>query len=165
MPPAPGACPHRGAALAVSRAGAFWALGVDGQWPRNGEVDVVEHANLRDTVAGTLHFASAAGQHQQLPAEPHNMFGVGAPSGAFNSYRVELGCDYVRWLVNGRGVQQVNRSQVNGGTLWPFDRPLYLLLNQAVGGTFPGYDVDTAGGDMLVDYVRVQALAPYPHRA
>jgi beta-glucanase (GH16 family) len=43
------------------------------------------------------------------------------------------------------------------GTTWVFDHPFFLLLNVAVGGSWPG-DPDastTFPQDMVVDYVRV----------
>lgn len=154
--------------------GAFWALGASGQpWPACGELDVVEHVNTDASVFGTLHFAATDGSHRQLPLEPANRLSVsggggggGGPTGSFHTYRVEVGCDAVTWLVDGVPAQRVTRDAVagaaGGGQPWPYDKRMYLLLNLAVGGTLPGADVDPSGGDMLVDWVRVWQLPAHP---
>lgn len=74
------------------------------------------------------------------------------PAGTWNSYRVDWGCDSITWLVNGKQVWRLSKSQID---VWTFNQPFYLLLNLAVGGNWPGNTVDTSGGDMLVDYVKV----------
>jgi len=130
---------------------AFWALGVSGRWPACGEIDVMEHVNRADNVIGTIHFANPSGGHQQLPAKN----GIGLPSPfitGWNVYRVDWSCNAISWFVNNEKKIEVPKDQVN---VWSFDQPFFLLLNMAVGGNLPGFDVDKSGGEMLVDYVKV----------
>jgi hypothetical protein len=65
---------------------------------------------------------------------------------------MDWGCDFLAWFVNGQQIWRLNKSEINA---WAFNQPFYLLLNLAVGGNWPGNTVDTSGGDLLVDYVRV----------
>ncbi|MFC4995794.1 hypothetical protein [Rubritalea tangerina] len=37
------------------RGPALWMLGEKGQWPNNGEIDLMEHLNFDDKVYQTLH--------------------------------------------------------------------------------------------------------------
>eukprot|EP00775_Hariotina_reticulata_P001386 gene1386-1726_t len=130
---------------------AFWSLGVTGSWPSCGEIDIMEHINENNQVLGTIHYANPSGGHQQLP----NNNVIPLPPGAnkdWNVYRVDWSCDSISYFVNNEKKYVIPKSQVN---VWSFDQPFFLLLNMAVGGNLPGFDVDTAGGEMLVDYVKV----------
>ncbi len=56
------------------------------------------------------------------------------------------------------GVAYADRTpqSLAGGQKWEFNQPFYLLLNLAVGGTWPGSDAATQfPATMLVDWVRV----------
>jgi beta-glucanase (GH16 family) len=71
-------------------------------------------------------------------------------------YRVDWSCDSIAWFLNGEEKQRLNKAQVSNWAA-TFTRPFYLILNVAVGGNLPGNNVDPAGGEMLVDWVRVTA--------
>jgi len=52
-------------------------------------------------------------------------------------------------------------NEGTGEAVWPFDQPLYLILNAAIGGTWGGqYGVDDTifPQEYLIDYVRVYEL-------
>lgn len=168
------------------------------------QLDVFEHINLDTSYFGTVHFANAQGGHAQLPGA--NRVQLGSPTG-WNRYRLDYGCNAIRWFLNDVLVLSVTKGQVRcwarppaacrgagklalmrgsvrarsqlvhacmcvhacvrpcmcgrlhlsqvGAAQWPFDEPFYVILNLAVGGYLPGFSVDTAGGDMLVDWVKV----------
>jgi beta-glucanase (GH16 family) len=42
-------------------------------------------------------------------------------------------------------------------TIWPFDKPFYLILNLAVGGYFGGFEVDDTifPQEFIIDYIKV----------
>jgi beta-glucanase (GH16 family) len=52
-------------------------------------------------------------------------------------------------------------QQTSPGAIWEFDQPFFLLLNVAVGGTFPGAPdaTTTFPQTMKVDWVRVYERA------
>jgi beta-glucanase (GH16 family) len=51
----------------------------------------------------------------------------------------------------------VNKSQVQGFGNWVFDHPMFVILNVAVGGNWPGNPTGSSvfPQRMYVDYIRV----------
>lgn len=140
---------------------AFWMLGADidtAGWPRCGEIDVMENIGREPaTVHGTLHGPSYSGGA-----------GVGGafslPAGqrfadAFHDFAVEWDREpaAMRWYVDGRLYQTRTPADLPAGARWVFDHPFFLLLNVAVGGSWPGNPDATTElpQTMKVDYVRV----------
>jgi beta-glucanase (GH16 family) len=135
---------------------AFWLLGANEKkvgWPRCGEIDIMENIGREPNVIhGTLHgqgYSGAGGisQWQKLDA--------GAYADDFHIYAVEWEPRVVRWYRDGILYQTVRQEDVKG--TWAFDHPFYVILNLAVGGTWPGApDATTVlPQQMLVDYVRI----------
>jgi beta-glucanase (GH16 family) len=54
-------------------------------------------------------------------------------------------------------VFKVTLDQIPAGTQWVFDHPFFIILNLAVGGSWPGFADDTTvfPQQLKVDYVRV----------
>jgi len=63
----------------------------------------------------------------------------------------------VAFFVDGAQYFQVTPASLPAGKTWVYQHPFFLLLNVAVGGTWPGNpDATTAfPQQMLVDWVRV----------
>lgn len=137
---------------------AFWMLGsnIDSVgWPRSGEIDVMENIGREPSIVhGTMHGPGYSGGN-----------GIGAPyslSGTpfadeYHIFSVEWIPGEVRWLVDGHEYGRTTPANLPSGTAWVFDHPFFLLLNLAVGGSWPG-DPDASTvfpQQMLVDYVRV----------
>jgi beta-glucanase (GH16 family) len=63
----------------------------------------------------------------------------------------------VQFLVDDSLHYRVERSDVERHGRWVFDKPFFVILNLAVGGTFDGDPQTDAPfpATMLVDYVRV----------
>jgi beta-glucanase (GH16 family) len=139
---------------------AFWMLGADigtNPWPNNGEIDIMENVGFEpSTVHGTLHGpgysgANGVGGQTSLP-------GGQALADAFHTYTVDWAPDSVTWYLD--GVQYSRKTPADlGGDRWVFDHPFFMIMNVAVGGTWPGSpDGSTVFPQrMLIDYVRVQA--------
>lgn len=88
-----------------------------------------------------------------MQAPPNNKMALSTSDlQGFNTYKVVWGCDKISWFVNDQHAISLQASDLPN---WPFDRPFYVILNLAVGGNLPGNEVDTSGGDFLVDYVHV----------
>ena len=71
----------------------------------------------------------------------------------FHTFALDWSPNRLVWSVDGN-VYQTRTPADLGGRQWVFDHPFFIILNLAVGGSWPGNpDGDTA--DMVVDYVRV----------
>jgi beta-glucanase (GH16 family) len=139
---------------------AFWMLGENlytgaAQWPNCGEIDIMEHVGrVPDQVSATLHAPAYFSKN-----------GIGHPyrlgadfSTGFHVYAVDWRPDRMTFSVDGNAFFTVTRESVEKTRgPWVFDHPFVLVLDNAIGGAFPGQpDAQTRlPQQMLVDYVRV----------
>jgi hypothetical protein len=146
---------------------AFWMLG-PGQWPENGEIDIMEDVNALSQVAGTIH----CGTYPGGPCNEPNGIGSGLRGcsgcqSGFHTYTIVLdrtntSAESVTWYLDGAQYFTVNESQVGTAT-WQqaFDHNLSIILDLAMGGGFPNgvckcttpTGATASGGTMSVDYV------------
>ena len=134
---------------------AFWMMGANGAWPTGGEIDVMESVGQEVPTV----FASVHGPHDT------NVYWTAAGrkdlneplSAAFHDFAVEKRPGDVRFFVDGQQYFRVVRSSTPAGGQWVFDQPFYMLLNLAVGGSWPGPpNAQTVfPARMLVDWVRL----------
>ncbi|MGJ4803195.1 carbohydrate-binding protein [Luteimonas sp. SDU82] len=136
---------------------AFWMLGSNfGQvgWPNSGEIDIMEHVGFEPMLThGAIHGPGYSGN---TPFTGTHDLGQQADA-AYRLYAVEWDTNGIRWFVDGQQFYAVTRAQVEARGAWVFDQPFFLLLNIAVGGTWPGSpDASSVFPQrMYVDYVRV----------
>jgi len=146
---------------------AFWMLG-PGQWPENGEIDIMEDVNAGSQVAGTIHCGTDPGG----PCNESTGIGSGlrACSGCQTGYhtysiildRTNPADETVTWYLDGNQYFSVSESQV-GTSTWQqaFDHNLSIIFDLAIGGGFPngtcGCSTPTgstsSGATMSVGYV------------
>jgi beta-glucanase (GH16 family) len=127
---------------------AFWLLGTDYHpdnftaWPECGEIDIMELINNGRTYHSTLHG----------PQGDTDYFGGGAASGKvvgtsgpiedlttdFHDYWLDWRPDYIAIGVDDRTLATFTPASLPPGGQWVFNRPMYALLNIAVGGPWPG---------------------------
>jgi beta-glucanase (GH16 family) len=136
---------------------AFWMLGTDINngviWPGCGEIDIMEHINTDSLIYGTMHWSDAGSTVQ------YGLNMASSPS-QFHIYSVVWNANEIQWYVDNNIYCTGNiQNSVNGTNA--FHLPFYLLLNMAVGGSWPGLAVDASKlpAKMLVDYVRVYQAA------
>ncbi|KAL4233975.1 hypothetical protein ACF0H5_005630 [Mactra antiquata] len=129
-----------------------------GQWPRSGEIDIMEsRGNIvandpggknhgRNEVGSTMHWGPDAGQNRFMMTHG-DLDGEWCHS--FHDYRLEWTIDYIQVFVDNRKMMDIpihqsfwNWGHFGGNNIWssgtkaaPFDKPFYLILNVAVGGT------------------------------
>jgi beta-glucanase (GH16 family) len=142
---------------------AFWMLGDNIStvgWPQCGEIDVMENIGKEpSTVHGTVHGPGYSGKDGISAAFSSP---GGAPFSAdFHIYSIEWSPESIQFLVDGAGYARVTAASLPKDAVWVYNRPFFLLLNLAVGGSWPGNpDATTVFPQtMLVDWVRVSEAA------
>jgi beta-glucanase (GH16 family) len=75
----------------------------------------------------------------------------------YHVFSVDWSLRNVQFFVDGQLYETVTPASLPQGTTWVYNHPFFLLLNVAVGGSWPGNpDATTVFPQkMLVDYVRV----------
>ena len=140
---------------------AFWALGSNiGRvgWPNSGEIDIMETIGTTPSVNhGSLHGPGYSTGDDVL-GDSYTLPNGGSFADDFHTFAIDWSPDLVSFLVDGQTYQSLTPADANGSP-WAFNHPFYLLLNVAVGGTWPG---SPNGGtpfpqQMVVDYVHVYA--------
>ncbi|WP_078876473.1 discoidin domain-containing protein [Streptomyces sp. 150FB] len=139
---------------------AFWLLGSNFKtgtpWPNSGEIDIMEHVGKQaDTVYSTLHAPAYNGGGGF--GAPYTVAGTDFAS-AYHTYAVDWDSTHMTFTVDGKAFFTVERAtleQTKGP--WVYDHPFFIILNNAIGGDFPGPpDASTTFPQkMLIDYVRV----------
>jgi beta-glucanase (GH16 family) len=134
---------------------AFWVVGTSGGWPAGGEVDIMEFyaskvlANVCKPAGSDCSWSSKTKAVSTLGAGWADQFHVWAME--WDATRIDLFLDDV--LVNHFNVADA----VAAGTTNPYvGRPLYMIVNLALGGTNGGDPADTPFPiSYEIDYVRV----------
>ncbi|MFQ6308988.1 glycoside hydrolase family 16 protein [Lysobacter capsici] len=132
---------------------AFWALGANLPqvgWPASGEIDIMEHVNNENRSYGTIHWRDHNGNYAQYGGN------TAVSVADWHVYSVEWDANAIRWYVDGNKFHEANiQNSINGTD--EFHRDFFLLLNFAIGGNWPGFNVDESKlpAKMHVDYVRV----------
>ena len=138
---------------------AFWMLGANAGsvgWPACGEIDIMENIGREPlTVHGTIHgpgYSGAGGLGASFMSPDGTPF-----AGGYHVYAVEWEPTAIRWYVDGHLYETRSPSDLPAGARWVYDHDFFLLLNVAVGGSWPGNpDASTTFPQrMKVDYVRV----------
>ncbi|GAA2982227.1 beta-glucanase (GH16 family) [Microbacterium terrae] len=137
---------------------AFWLLGTEhtptAPWPSRGELDVMEYVNqARELNSGIIGVKTDDSPWSWVNAYPVNADW----STAWHVYAVDWTADSVSYSVDGQELGTFRKEDLEPENLWTFDNPSHIILNVAVGGRWPGNDIDDAAlpAEYLVDYVRV----------
>ena len=142
---------------------AFWMMGVDASsagWPQCGEIDIMENIGREPSmVHATIHgpdYSGAGGISQSYTLPDAQWFAAD-----YHVFATEWSENSIQFFVDGHLYHTVTHAALPKGADWVFQHPFFLLLNVAVGGSWPGNpDATTVfPQQMLVDYVHV-----YQHR-
>ena len=142
---------------------AFWMLGGDIDsvgWPQCGEIDIMENVGREPgSNHGSLHGPGYSGGNPITAV--YTLPNGKRFSEDYHTFAVEWSASEITFSIDAARYLRARPTQLTPGTRWVFDHPFFLLLNIAVGGTFPGSpdSSTTFPVEMLVDYVRIyQAL-------
>lgn len=133
---------------------AFWLLPQGAEWPRGGEIDIMERLNNDSIVYQTVH--------------SHYTFNLGIKDnpkqGAtgvinrddFNTYTVEMYPDSLVFFINDTHTFSYPRIETDKEGQFPFnDRPFYLLIDMQLGGDWVGAVApEDLPVEMEIDWVR-----------
>jgi len=134
---------------------AFWTLGAEGRWPKNGEVDIMEY--YRGMLLANLIWAGPDRTKSFTRKKPIASFTDPEWSSKFHVWRMDWDQNRIVISVDGEALNDSDLNQAaNPDGKNGFRQPHYVILNLALGGTAGG---DPSGTQFParfeVDYVRV----------
>jgi beta-glucanase (GH16 family) len=152
---------------------AFWLLGNNIStinWPACGEADVMEHIDGAeppasagqpslgyDWIAGSVHGGTSSNELNGTQTYHPNLYSAAA----VHTYGMIWTKGQIQYYVDTPANIYATYNTTNGSfsaTTWPFDQgPMFIILNLAVGGTWPG-NVDSTTvfpSTFQVNYVRI----------
>ncbi|MGN0464950.1 MAG: Ig-like domain-containing protein [Lachnospiraceae bacterium] len=149
---------------------AFWMMPTNenlyGQWPRCGEIDIMEVMGQDVTKAyGTIHFGNPHSESQGT-----NILTEGNYADEWHVFSCEWEPGSIKWYIDDKLFHEENdwySTTVGQGTVSypaPFDQPFYMILNLAVGGSWVGYPDETTDFEnqaFVVDWVRAYQKDSY----
>jgi beta-glucanase (GH16 family) len=137
---------------------AFWTLGVQGRWPGNGEIDIMEYYKgvlLANVAWGSKQPWTAKWDNSKKPITEFDPDW----SKKFHVWRMDWDDKSIKLYVDDQLLNSTDlKDTVNEDeeAKNPFHQPQYIILNLAIGGTAGG---DPSGTEFParfeVDYVRV----------
>jgi len=138
---------------------AFWTLGIEGSWPSNGEIDIMEY--YRGILLANAAWAT---KKRWVPKwddsrKPITEFNDPNWSEKFHIWRMDWDADSIKLYVDDLLLNEVDLSETinkdNEGKN-PFHQPHYIILNLAIGGKAGGDPSNTKfPAKFEVDYVRI----------
>ena len=139
---------------------AFWMLGQnidEVSWPACGEIDIIETINDENIVYGTHHWQSN-GNHASYGNNTKDYYGTSKELDItqFHTYKMVWNEKLIAMYVDEFKYQEIDIESAKDG-LEAFHKPQFFILNVAVAGNWPGFEVDDSQfpNEMLVDYIRV----------
>ena len=138
---------------------AIWTLGVDCEWPSNGEVDVME--NYGGDILANFAWGTNRRWTAQWDSSHHAVTDFGAGwTDDFHIWALHWTEDQMVITLDDRVLNTVDlNTTVNGSAACsgqnPFRQAHYLLLNLALGGAGGNVDELVFPTRYVVDYVRV----------
>lgn len=151
---------------------AFWVMGTSRKWPDCGELDVMENVGEPDWSSVAIH---GPGYFGETPLVNKKFYLPESFTTNWHIYSLEINAaESIIFRIDGELVYRVTRPMVEFYGPWVFDGPKYIILNVAVGGTYPFktngirkpyygipektvQSIQKSEAKMLVDWVMVQS--------
>jgi beta-glucanase (GH16 family) len=138
---------------------AFWTLGIQGPWPSNGEIDIMEY--YRGVLLANAAWAT---KKRWVPKwddikKPITEFNDPNWSEKLHIWRMDWDADSIKLYVDDMLLNEVDLTRTineDGEGKNPFHQPHYIILNLAIGGKAGGDPSNTKfPAKFEVDYVRI----------
>jgi len=147
---------------------AFWALGAD-RWPDTGEMDILENVGDSTWTNFAIHGPGYSGAKC---FDFRQRFPDGGDITGWHVYGMTWTPDALVFAVDGKERWRIDRATVETRGRWAYDTPKFLIVNQAIGGSYPHSvnhadkpylglpqstvdTIDAGRAVMLVDWIRV----------
>tara|TARA_S200000501_G_C20849498_1_gene755100 strand:+ start:622 stop:1359 length:738 start_codon:yes stop_codon:yes gene_type:complete len=121
-------------------------------WPHCGEIDIMEHINTDDIIYGTIHT-------KEYNHMNNNQIGGSTTlkylDSEFNVFGLEWDRNTLVWFINNKEYFRINKNEYFENS-WPFDKNYFLIINQAIGGFWPGEPDSTfTKSKFIIDWIKV----------
>lgn len=132
---------------------AIWMLPQYGEWPKGGEIDIMERLNNDSIAYQTVHsHYTHALKLGNTP--PHGSTGP-IDRDDYNVYAVEIHQDSLVFSINGKHTFTYPRIETDKEGQYPFGTPYYLLIDMQLEGSWVGLaDPKDLPVEMKVDWVK-----------
>ncbi len=146
---------------------AFWTLGNNFSqvgWPDCGELDIMEMGSAAAISEGVVNrrvHSTAHWEHNNGNAAYGLTYDSAADlNGSFHTYRMEWTPQLISTYIDNNWIWSIDITPANCTDCTEFHQPHFLILNLAVGGSFPGLfranDITAPmPAEYVVDYVRI----------
>jgi beta-glucanase (GH16 family) len=137
---------------------AWWTLGVSGNWPANGEIDIMEY--YRKMILANVACLGTDKKAEWFSVKkPVDSLGGTAWASDFHIWRMDWDENFITIYLDDVLLNSVELTKVvnkDDSGINPFKKPHYMLLNLAIGGLNGGNPDSTFFPNRFeVDYVRV----------
>ena len=112
----------------------------------------MEHINNEDVIYGTIH-------SEKYNHIKKNQIGgktiVDDISSNFHTYGLEWNSESILWFVDNKIYFSLDKKDYFKKT-WPFDNEYFLIINQAIGGFWPGEPEENfKTSDYIIDWIKI----------
>lgn len=129
---------------------AWWAVGVEGGWPAGGEIDMMEFYNGK--ILFNTYCGNDCGGGWDVVTVPVDA----AWAAQFHVWEMIWDENFIKLHIDGELMNTTDLSRTFTGGQNPFRKPIYMFINQALGGNSGGSLAATQFPVRYeVDYVRV----------
>ena len=133
---------------------AIWMLGANFPevgWPNCGEIDIMEHVgNDPGSIQSALHNPDSFANTKYKKSTD-----ITDESDTYHVYSMIWSEEQISFYLDGARFY-IYRPESRNSNTWPYDKPQFLILNVAMGGSLGG-DIDPTftSSSMDIDYVRI----------
>ncbi|WP_196783675.1 glycoside hydrolase family 16 protein [Flavobacterium hydrophilum] len=137
---------------------AFWTLGIKGNWPANGEIDIMEYYTGK-ILANACWKSDESKTVWDSATKSLRDFKDKSWSDQFHIWRMDWDSQWIKLYVDDQLLNEISVAEsikYKNQKIKPFQQPHYLLVNLAVGGMNGGeFTTDDLPSQYIIDYIRV----------